>query len=649
MSKCYRKPQVSIVLLVCAALTNAASPTPGVLTIDFTKPLQTFNPNDALGAGIDGHEKGDIARLFTRSNIAAMRSAGLRPLTYRLRTELAGEAWHWNPRGTWSDASRQQGYWTSSAELGAPIEVSYGYRLPRRGNTIDQANDDGYSRIDDGDVGTFWKSNPFLEALPQWVIVDFSKPTAIDTVKIDWGIPFATEFHVQYGDDRKWIELPAGQVVQTAKLRVVMTKSSRTTPAGSTDPRDGVGYAIRELQAGTTDAAGHLHDAVRHAAQRKGQTVITVSSTDPWHRSMDRDDRTEQPGFDLTFRTGLTSGRPMLTPASILYDTPENAAAELRYLRARKYPVEEIELGEEPEEQQIAPEQYGALYRLWVQALRAVDPTVRIGGPSLVLLAPEAEPEPSWTKRWLADMREHGALDSIQFFTFEWYPYDDVCDPVADQLTEHAALMRRSMEQLVKDGVPRKIPWYITEYGYSAYATQAEVDLPGAILNAEAVAMFLSFGGSKAYLYGYEPNELLHEKPCTWGNNMLFLVGPPLQKTATYYGAKMLTQEWAQASGGPHTLYPAETGLANVAAFALKRPDGSTSILLLNKDSKTEAEFAIPLVGTIEVTQYSGAQYRWRAARTSGHATRNDPPAHFALRDQKVALPPYSITVVQGR
>ena len=146
-----------------------------VITVDLSRPLNVFNPALGIGAGIDGHAKGEVERLLSPANIAAMRSAGLRPLTYRLRTELAGEVWHWNPKGTWSDAPRRQGYWISDATPGDAIGVSYGYRLPRRGNTVDQANNDGYSRIDDGRLDTFWKSNPYLDPAPQWVVIDLKK------------------------------------------------------------------------------------------------------------------------------------------------------------------------------------------------------------------------------------------------------------------------------------------------------------------------------------------------------------------------------------------------------------------------------------------------------------------------------------------
>src|SRR5881397_3784107 len=169
-------------------------------------------PTQALGAGVDGHEQGECARMFTDKNIAEMRSAGFGPLTYRLRTELAGEVWHWNPRGTWSNPVLQCGYWISDDSLAEPINLSYGYRLSRRGNTIDQANDDGYSRITDGNEESFWKSNPYLDshftgeaddAHPQWVVIDLGAPKPVNAIRIHWGAPYAQKYRVEYwpGDD----------------------------------------------------------------------------------------------------------------------------------------------------------------------------------------------------------------------------------------------------------------------------------------------------------------------------------------------------------------------------------------------------------------------------------------------------------------
>ena len=594
-----------------------------------------------------------------------MRSSGLKSLTYRLRTELAGEAWHWNPRGVWSDPAKQQGYWLSSDNPGDRIDVSYGYKLPRRGNTIDQANNDGYSRLDDGDPNTFWKSNPYLDDLPQWVVVDLGRKVPVDSLRIQWGEPWAKEINVQFAnrDDAEtasesvWRNAPdaihempwggdvtiqfAAVPTSVRKLRIQLRRSSAVPNVG--DPRDAVGFAIREIGVGTT-VAGRFREVVRHAPSREKQTVMWVSSTDPWHRAVDRDDRTEQPGLDRIFGSGLSNGQPMLTPVGFLYDTPENAAAELRYLRARRYAVAEVEMGEEPEEQQVPPEMFGALYRKFVAALRAVDPTLRFGGPSLVLLAPDADEEPSWTKRLIADLRLHNSM--FDFFSFEWYPFDEVCDPVAPQVQRASKLLQGSLKRLVRDGVPRDIPWYMTEYGYSAFGSQAEVDLPGAIVNADLVATFLGFGGAKAFLYGYEPGEPLHEKPCAaaWGNNMMFLEAEPPVKLPTHYAAKLLAQEWVLPTGGRHFLYATDLD----GAYAVERPDGTWGFLLLNKDPVSAVTVRVPLEPGFEVHQYSPAQYQWKANGAKGKPSRNEPPTVRTGFAGEIVLPAYSITVAKG-
>src|SRR5262245_20359389 len=337
------------------------------------RPVNQFVPTKAIGAGVDGHEQGECARMFTDKNIAEMRSAGLGPLTYRLRTELAGEVWHWNPRGTWSDPVHQCGYWTSNDSLGETINLSYGYRLPRRGNTIDQANDDGYSRIADGDEESFWKSSPYLDsyftgesndAHPQWVVIDLGARKPVNCIRIHWGTPFAEQYRVEYwtGEDPmhlhadqrdEWRPFPNGQVIRNSIgnesirlsdkalpvrfVRIVMSRGSRTSPQPSTDIRDQFGFAIREIDLGCIDNQNRFHDYVRHAADRHRQTVIYVSSTDPWHRAEDIDYKVEQPGLDFILRSELTNHLPVLVPVGVLYDTPENATAEINYLLRRNY------------------------------------------------------------------------------------------------------------------------------------------------------------------------------------------------------------------------------------------------------------------------------------------------------------------------
>ena len=673
------------------------------------QPVNKCVPTQALGAGVDGHGQGECARMFTDKNIAEMRSAGLGPLTYRLRTELAGEVWHWNPRGIWSDAPHQRGYWISDDSIGEPINVSYGYRLPRRGNTIDQANDDGYSRITDGDEDSFWKSNPYLDsyftghpddAHPQWTVIDLGARKPVNAIRIRWGAPYAQRYRVEYWtgndpmhlhSDRKdeWRPFPKGEVSHGSGgdeyvrlsgkarsvrfLRILMGQGSGTSAQPSHDIRDNVGFAIREIGIGRVDGDGRFHDYVHHAADRHKQTIVYVSSTDSWHRAEDIDYKTEQPGLDFILTSELTNHLPVLVPVGVLYDTPENATAEIKYLLKRQYPLEGIELGEEPDGQWSSPEDYAALYAAVAHRLAGLSPDIKLGGPSLqnfeeqLLTWPDGSGDRSWMNRFLKFVR--GAGTRFDFFSFEFYPFDNICAAAPLRLLEIPSRLGSMLASLRADGVPSDIPWLMTEYGYSVFAGRHEVDIEGALFNADTVGAFLTLGGSKSYQYGYEPNFLTDELKCSWGNLMMLQLNPKndqLNRLSGYYAAQLITKEWMQPTNDTHEIFPVTikqkkaTASPVISVYAVRRPDKQWALLAINKHpnrtARLNVQFNFPnarqpvgFVGEVELIQFSREQYAWRDDGPNGHPIRSLSPARFTGKASPFYdLPPYSLTVLRG-
>src|SRR5256885_16106705 len=90
-------------------------------------------------------------------------------------------------------------------------------------------------------------------------------------------------------------------------LRIWMTSSSNTCDThGSSDPRNCVGYAVREIYLGTMTPDGVLHDVMRHTPDQE-QTATQCSSVDPWHEPSDLGSTKQaQLGFDLFFNSGVT-------------------------------------------------------------------------------------------------------------------------------------------------------------------------------------------------------------------------------------------------------------------------------------------------------------------------------------------------------
>ncbi|MBV8153685.1 MAG: discoidin domain-containing protein [Candidatus Eremiobacteraeota bacterium] len=649
--------------------------------------LATFRPLEAFGSTVDKEPAGSIPALYSRANVRAMLGAGLGWLSYRLYSELSVQDWHWNPRGSFSAGDR--GYWTSNAvPKPASIDDSYQYALAHSGFTTDQGDSNAYSRLDDGDPATYWKSNPYLtsrythesDALhPQWAVVDLGTSRPVNDVRIAWGNPYATAYALAYwtGSDAMgdpghgaWEPFTLhGAPVKARFVRVLMTRSSNTCDThGAGDPRNCAGYAIREIAIGRTDASGFT-DYVHHVPGRT-QSLTYVSSVDPWHTAASRVGYQEQPGLDLIARSGLTRNAPATYPVPMLYSTPENAVAEVRYLLARGYPIRSIELGEEPDGQYVTPEDDAALYVQWSRAIAAAAPNLKLGGPVFsganddVQAWPDAAGDVSWLHRFLGYLRSHRALDELSFFSFEHYPYDG-CEHAAKlrkDLENEPALMRHITGIWRGDGLPPDIPMYVTEANFSAVNfTQVPMQIQGGLWLADYFASALSNGVSGVVYYQYEPVPLSRNKQCPadWGNLTMFVADRSARIRATnaqYRAAQMLAQQWVVPGNQPHELFRATSSPA-LSAYAVHRPDGTWSVMFVNKDvsARTVAPTFAGMGGTAafggavtEVT-YGSAQYEWHAGGAASYASPNRPPLVQTIPAAATySIPAESITVLRG-
>jgi F5/8 type C domain len=732
-----------------------------------------FDPDKALGTSLDILPAVNFNEVFSEPNLKKSLSAGWGPISYRQNTELTIEAWHWNPTGNWSDPAHQDGYFTGSATPGAdPIRESFGYSLPHRGTTRGDAGANEYSRLTDGDVSTYWKSNPYLtkpftgqddDLLPQWIVIDFGSPQTIDAIRIDWANPYATHYDVEYwtGEDAMnkpaagyWTVFPTGGV-QNGKggtvtlelsdipivarfLRIRMTQSSNTCDThGAGDPRNCVGYAVNELYAGNFTADRKFIDVIKHRPGQ-AQTTTWVSSVDPWHTAADRVPARIQTGFDLFFTSGLTNHLPAMIPIAMIYATPEDSAAEIAYIEKRGYPISYVEMGEEPDGAFMTPEDYAALYIQWAAALDRVDPKLKLGGPVFtgadddITAWPDDQGRASWLGRFVDYLKARGRLNDLSFMSFEHYPFTP-CQTTWTDLYREPEITRHILEIWRDDGVPAKVPLIISESNVSWALTDPMQDTFSALWLADSVGSFLANGGA---LYTHSPIQPEPLRPgchafSTYGNFVADRQLHILQYTAQYFASRMINFDWVQHGDNDRVgqepgeavgrrshpvgdvpgrvfdqvsnqaarevidrLYPAESNLRDdashdlVTAYAVKRPDGEWSLMLINKDptnahsvhidfggssggpsfspdmiragvSTPEADPAEPsaadsvghFTGPVSITTFGADQYAWHPDGPKSYADPDGPPVTSTIdstASTAFALPRASLTILRG-
>ena len=680
--------------------------------------VNKFSPLYALGSTVDRVPSNATDMFFRPDQIQQIQSAGWGVISYRQNTDLFVQAWHWNPKGTWSDPSGK-GYFTGDATpTPEMIRHSYGYSLRHRGFTRNNGTEfDGFSRLNDGDPHSYWKSNPYLTKTftgeedslhPQWIVINLEKQEMVNAIRVAWAEPFAQAYRVQYwvGDGEAmdeqnkgaWKDFSSGSVsngrggvatirldtlpVKTKYVRVLMTRSSNTCDShGAGDRRNCVGYAIHELYLGTIDESGKFRDLLRHSPDQK-QTLTLCSSVDPWHDpsdlyvAPDRMESGDQPGLDLFFTSGITRGLPAIIPVAMLYSTPEDAAAQMTYLKKRGYPISYVEMGEEPDGQYMLPEDYGTLYLQFATALHRVDPNFKLGGPVFegvtedIKVWPDAQGRTSWLGRFLDYLKAHDRLRDLAFMSFEHYPYDG-CETPWKNLYQEPELITHIMEVWRQDGLPPGLPLLDTET--NDHGGEASVEIFGALWLADSFAGFLTAGGTSTHYYHDMPYSPPHPACAnSWGTYHMFMVDEHYQikqPTSQFFAAQLITQEWAEPKDAEHRLFLAASDIKDaeghvlVTAYALQRPDGQWSLMLINKDydqahqvhvvfHDVESNRAQSFLGPVAMITFGKAQYQWHPNRKHGYADPDGPAATSTVVGDESTLynlPAASLTVLRGK
>ena len=669
--------------------------------------INSFDPNSALGSSIDVLSRTGIDKVYTPHIVQEALSAGWGPITYRNNTELRMAAWHWTENGIWSDAAHRSGYFTGSTELKEPIKYILAYALPHRGFATSG------DRPIQGPNLTYWKSNPYLtskftgesDALhPQWVVVDLQAEKPVSAVRIAWMNPYATTYQVEYwtgADALDFDEGPKGDwkvfssgVLKNASggtvnlklsdvpvskrfLRILMTQSSNTCDEhGADDVRNCVGYAIQQIAAGTTDTAGTFVETTKAGEERP--TTYTVSSIDPWHSAADVNDggNYQHSGFDIFFASGLTNNLPAIIPVTMLYGTPEDSAAQIAYIEKRGYPIGYIEMGEEPDGKHAMPEDYAALYLQWATALHKVDPKLKLGGPIFegvnedIRVWPDSQGRTSWMGRFVDYLKAHGRLSDLAFVSFEHYPFEP-CTITWKTLYKEPQLMKHILQVWRDDGVPKDVPLMVTENHLAASLTGPMTTIFAALWLADNIGSFFEGGGSAFYHSPIQPQGV--QNTClgwaSWSNFVSDENYTIKGYTSPYYAAHMINLEWVQHRSGVHHMFPSSSDIKDregnvlVTSYAVHRPDGNWSLMLVNRDENNAHTVRVvfddarrkrnaSFTGPVTLVTFGSEQYVWINDGPNSHPDPDNPPAATTITassQSTFTLPKASVTVLRGK
>ena len=267
--------------------------------------------------------------------------------------------------------------------------------------------------------------------------------------------------------------------------------------------------------------------------------------------------------------------------------TPEMAAEWVRWAKANHYPVSYWEIGNElegqweqghyrPDGKEMTPEIYAEIYRRFATAMKAVDPTIKVGGPTA-----------SNDSVKLASVMLEQAGELVDFVSYHTYPANSHAGmaKIFEETDSILAGMKK-VRQLIRDKAPQhadRIEVGITEWHVGIHEGPRTVNQISGPWCAKWIGRMIEAGVDFANVWD------LFSQTAQGGHGIF-----GKDETLTPRGPFWALALWNEHLGG--TLVKCEITGHGITAFAAKREDG-ISLLLINESESEAATTQINLAG----------------------------------------------------
>ena len=445
----------------------------------------------------------------------------------------------------------------------------------------------------------------------------------------------------------------AGLPAAAADAEVTVVVNARAGLEKVDDLAIGVNHAIWDAQLGTPEVADLMQDAGVRAMRYPGG-----SYSDIYHwRDHTAPGGYVAPNTDFDhFMAGVrrAGARPIVT-ANYGTGTPQEAADWVRYANVEKdYGVKYWEIGNElygnghyganweaDDHPDKSPAQYATLVRDYARAMKAVDPTIKVGA---VLTTPGEWPDGitadgdvgPWNQVVLSI-----AGPEIDYGIVHWYPTgasgEEVL-PRTNRIADQVRLVREQARRFAGKDIGIAMTELNTSYGRN---TQ-----PGALFAADAYAQLISNGVFTVDWWnvhnGVERASTIAGQPDFHDFGLLSSGGctedgtscqPALNTPFAPYHALAMLSRFARPGD---QMVGASTSDPLVKAHAARHTDGGLAVLLLNQDPAATKTVEVDYAGyspaaTAQVLTYGNGATG--ITTTSGNAG-------------SLTLPPYSLTTL---